>query len=160
MKKDVSHQYQQETGRHPVIATMAAESMLRKVSWLKNGCNAFDAAEPKSTPMAFWTEQDVLRYIKMKNLPMASIYGDIVEKSDGKLMTTGAHRTGCMFCLFGCHHEKQPNRIQRLYYTHPKIYNYILDKLGFREVMEYMGIPCQPVIDKQLYLDFGDNGSR
>lgn len=154
MKKDVSHQYQKETGLHPIIGTMAEESLLRKVTWLKNGCNAFDATEPKSTPMAFWTEQDVLRYIRQKSLPMASIYGDIVEGPDGKLHTTGARRTGCMFCLFGINHEKQPNRIQRLYYTHRKIYDYILDKLGFREVMEYMGVPYAPVVDKQLYLDF------
>lgn len=156
MKKDVSHAYQKETGRHPIIGTLAAESMLRRISWLKNGCNAFDATEPKSTPMAFWTEQDVLQYIKKMQIPISPIYGEIVEGNDGKLKTTGAQRTGCMYCLFGIHHEKQPNRIQRLYYTHPKIYRYILDNLGFREVMGYMGVPYEPVIDKQLYLKFGD----
>jgi len=147
MKKNVSHKYQAETGLHPIIGTMAEESLLRKVSWLKNGCNAFNAAEPKSTPMAFWTEQDVLKYIKLQNIPIASIYGDIIECADGKLKTTGAKRTGCMFCLFGIHHEKEPNRIQRLYFTHRKIYDYILDKLGFREVMEWLGVPYKPVID-------------
>ena len=147
MKKDVSHKYQKETGLHPIIGTMAEESLLRKVSWLKNGCNAFDAAEPKSTPMAFWTEQDVLRYIKLQNIPMASVYGEIIEGADGKLKTTGAHRTGCMFCLFGIQHEKEPNRIQRLYFTHRKIYDYILDKLGFKEVMEWIGVPYKPVFD-------------
>lgn len=147
MKKDISHQYQRETGNHPIIGTMAEESLLRKVTWLKNGCNAFDSREPKSTPMAFWTEQDVLQYIKAKNIPMAPIYGNIVEGKNGKLMTTGAHRTGCMFCLFGINHEKQPNRIQRLYFTHRKIYDYILNNLGFKDVMEFMGLPYKPVFD-------------
>lgn len=156
MKKDVSKAYQAETGRHPIIGTLAAESLLRRISWLKNGCNAFDATEPKSTPMAFWTEQDVLSYIKRMGILISPIYGDIVEGRDGKLKTTGAQRTGCMYCLFGIHHEKQPNRIQRLYYSHPKIYNYILDKLGFREVMDFMKIPYEPVIDKQLMMDFGE----
>ena len=152
MKKDVSHEYQKETGLHPIIGTLASESMLRKMSWLKTGCNAFDASEPKSTPMAFWTEQDVLEYIRVKNITISPIYGEIVNTGgDGRLMTTGANRTGCMFCLFGIHHEKQPNRIQRLYYQHPKIYDYILDKLGFREVMEYMHIPYEPVPD--LFLE-------
>lgn len=159
MKKDVSHKYQKETGLHPIIGTMAEESLLRKVSWLKNGCNAFDAAEPKSTPMAFWTEQDVLRYIKLQNIPMASVYGEIVEGADGKLKTTGTHRTGCMFCLFGIHHEKEPNRIQRLYFTHRKIYDYILDKLGFREVMEWIGVPYKPVFDLFNYKE-DDNGKE
>ena len=54
---------------------------------------------------------------------------------------------------FGINHEKQPNRIQRLYHTHTKIYHYILDKLSFREVMDYMGVPYEPVIDRQLKLD-------
>ena len=148
MKKDVSKEYQTMTGRHPIIGTLAQESMLRRVNWLKKGCNAFYAKEPKSTPMAFWTQQDVLRYIQMKQIPISPIYGDIVEGRDGRLKTTGEERTGCMFCLFGIHHEPQPNRIQRLYYTHPKIYDYIMDKLGFREVMR---IPHEPVPD--LFLE-------
>ena len=42
-------------------ATMAAESNLRKQEYLKHGCNAFDTKRPSSTPMGFWTEQDVLQ---------------------------------------------------------------------------------------------------
>ena len=147
MKKSVSHRYERETQSHPIIGTLAAESLLRRQAWMKNGCNAFDSSNPKSTPMAFWTEQDVLEYIRVKQLPISPIYGEIVQGADGRLKTTGAQRTGCIFCLFGIHHEKQPNRIQRLYYSHPKIYDYILDKLGFREVMEYMRIPYEPVPD-------------
>ena len=42
---------------------MASESRLRKEQWLIHGCNAFDTKRPRSQPMSFWTEQDVLEYI-------------------------------------------------------------------------------------------------
>ena len=69
--------------------------------------------------MSFWTEQDVLAYLKMTGIPYASVYGEIVEEN-GRLTTTGAKRTGCMFCMFGVHLEKKPNRFQRMALTHPK----------------------------------------
>lgn len=43
---------------------MAQESNLRTQQWLKNGCNGFEMKNPTSNPMSFWTEQDVLQYIK------------------------------------------------------------------------------------------------
>ena len=42
MKKRPFHKYQKETGQMPIVATMADESMMRKNSWMKYGCNAFD----------------------------------------------------------------------------------------------------------------------
>jgi len=65
MKKNPAHKYVAETGRYPMTGEQASESKLRTNAWLKHGCNGFDLAEPKSTPMATWTEQDVLLYIKM-----------------------------------------------------------------------------------------------
>jgi hypothetical protein len=53
----------------------------------------------------------------------------------------GYERTGCVYCLFGIHLESCPNRIQRLKETHPKLYNYCLDKLGIKEILEYMNVP-------------------
>ena len=50
-----------------------------------------------------------------------------------------------MYCLFGIQFDKEPNRIQQLAQTHPQMYQYILDKLGFREVMDFMKIPYEPV---------------
>lgn len=64
MKKNPSHTYMRETGRKPIAAQMASESRLRTQKWLQNGCNAFDSKNPISNPMSFWTEQDVLLYIK------------------------------------------------------------------------------------------------
>ena len=145
MKKDTAHKYGKQTGRKPIIATMAYESQLRKMAWLKNGCNSFDATNPVSTPMSFWTEQDVLRYIKESNIPYASVYGDIKQDKNGKYYTTGCNRTGCVFCGFGCHLEKEPNRFQRLKQTHPKLWSYCMKPwdeggLGMKEVLDYIGV--------------------
>ena len=64
MKKKPAHDYENKTGRKPIIATMATESVMRTQKWLQEGCNAFNVTRPHSKPMSFWTEQDVLLYIK------------------------------------------------------------------------------------------------
>lgn len=139
MKKTPVHKYGKETGRKPIIGIMATEGQQRLNSWLKTGCNAFDSSKPISAPMSFWTEQDVLEYIVKFNLEYAKVYGDIVF-DDEKYSTTGVDRTGCMFCMFGCHLEKEPNRFQRMKETHPRQYDYCMNKLGLREVLEYIGV--------------------
>jgi len=63
MKKKPMNKYSKKTDRHPIMATMAEESRLREGKWLKSGCNSFQSKNPDSTPMAFWLEQDVLRYL-------------------------------------------------------------------------------------------------
>jgi len=93
MKKDPCKQYEKETGNHPIIGVMAVESSKRVQDYLKFGCNAFDAKRPISRPLGFWTEQDILQYIVSRNLPYASVYGDIIEV-DGSLKLTGLDRTG------------------------------------------------------------------
>lgn len=143
MKKQPSHNYMHETGRKPITAQMASESRLRTQKWLQHGCNAFDAKNPISNPMSFWTEQGVLKYIKDNNLPIASVYGDIVVKNNGlqgqvnihdylndyrecEYCTTGCDRTGCMFCGYGLHLDKSPNRFERMAITHPNSYDYLM----------------------------------
>lgn len=140
MKKAPFIAYEKRTGRVGFVGNMASESSLRRQSYLRNGCNAFENNRPISMPIGFWTDQDVLSYIKMFRLEIASVYGDIIEEN-GKLKTTGADRTGCVFCGFGLHLEKEPNRFQRLEKTHPQLHAYCMDKLGFKDVCEYMGIP-------------------
>jgi len=127
---------------------MACESRLRKKEWLINGCNAFNKDNPTSQPISFWTEQDVLQYIKQFNIPYASVYGDIVTDKNGKLYTTGCDRTGCVFCGFGCHLEKEPNRFQRLKQTHPKLWEYCMKPvseggLGMKEVLKYINVKIE-----------------
>ena len=136
MKKNPIKQYDKKVGKIAFLATMASESRLRTQSWLASGCNAFYLERPMSRPMSFWTEQDVLTYIKRNNLKLAGIYGEIVPKSlqlsfdcfscDEKLCTTGCDRTGCIFCGFGTHLEKGESRFQRLKRTHPKLYQYCI----------------------------------
>ena len=123
-----------------IVGTMACESLRRQTSYLKTGCNAYNKRDPTSQPMSFWTEQDVLSYLKMTGIPYASIYGEIIEKN-GKLTTTGVKRSGCMFCMFGVHLEKEPNRFQRMEVTHPKQYDFCVQKLGCGEVLDYLNIP-------------------
>ena len=148
MKKKPVKKYEKETGRTPIIATMACESQNRKTAWLKNGCNAYESKRPTSQPMSFWTEQDVLQYIKENNLPYASVYGDIIEDEKGKLKTTGCARTGCVFCAFGCHLEKEPNRFQRLKQTHPNLWEYCMKDwenggLGMKNVLDYINVKTE-----------------
>lgn len=178
MKKNPIRQYEKSTNRKPFIGTMAQESRNRYISWLKSGCNAFDAKKPTSQPLSFWTDQDIYHYIKEFNVPYCSVYGDIVidEKVDGenilegqinlidylgdyseedRLTTTGCDRTGCIFCMFGCHLEKEPNRFQRLKETHPRQYEYCInggeyneegmwqpskEGLGLGKVLDYIGV--------------------
>ena len=148
MKKKPAQQFEKKSGLHPIIATMACESQLRKTEWRKKGCNAFDSIRPTSQPMSFWLEQDVLEYIKRYHLPYASIYGDIETDGNGAYRTTGCARTGCVFCGFGCHNEKEPNRFQRLRQTHPKLWDYCMKSwdsggLGMKRVLDYIGVKTE-----------------
>jgi len=139
-KKRPIHAYQKETGLMPIIGTMACESMRRQSAYLDNGCNGFHKKSPSSQPLSFWTEQDILAYLKLTKIPYASVYGDIVEEK-GKLTTTGIRRSGCMYCMFGVHLEKGPNRFQRMAQTHPKQYDLCINKLGCGKVLDYIGVP-------------------
>lgn len=161
MKKGIVKKYAKETGRVGITGQMASESMLRKANWIKYGCNMFEAKTPISNPMSFWTEQDVLQYIKENDIEICSVYGDIVvdEEVDGqmritdfgmnevekpKYKTTGCNRTGCMFCGFGCHLEKEgEGRFERMKVTHPKQYEWIMKPwdeggLGYKEVIDWI----------------------
>lgn len=141
MKKTPAHKYFRQTGRVPILGTLAEESRLRTQQWLKYGCNAFSNKIPISTPLAFWTEQDILLYLKTFDIPYASVYGEIKQDESGKLYMTGCQRTGCMFCAYGVHLEQSPNRFQRLSKTHPKQYEYIMHKLGMGKVLDWLKIP-------------------
>lgn len=125
MKKNPTHEFEKRTGKHPVIGTLADESSLRLQKWLANGCNAFDNNRPVSQPLSFWREQDILEYILTHELDFAEVYGDVVYDGES-YYTTGVDRTGCMFCGFGCHLEKSPNRFEKMKKTHPSQYEYCL----------------------------------
>lgn len=166
MKKNPMHSYESASRRKPMVAMMAGESRLRKVNWMKTGCNAFEGKHPMGKPMSFWTEQDVLRFIVSRQIPIASVYGEIVA-SDGEndydstladcpLHCTGCQRTGCMFCGFGAHLERGETRFERMKRTHPKHYDFCINGgefdpadglwqpnekgLGYGRVLDYVGV--------------------
>jgi 3'-phosphoadenosine 5'-phosphosulfate sulfotransferase (PAPS reductase)/FAD synthetase len=130
MKKRPSKLYEKETNKHPIIGTMTYESTNRKTKWLKDGCNAFETKRPISAPMSFWTEQDIFKYLYEFGVDYCPVYGSIIitdRQTDRQLYScTGCDRTGCIFCGFGCHLEKEPNRFQRLQKTHPRQYDYCI----------------------------------
>lgn len=164
MKKSPLHEYEKKTGRKArITGTMAEESLMRQSQWLSHGCNSFEGDHPSSNPLSFWTEQDALQYIRETNLPICSVYGDVVpdyektEEMEGqmdiadlglindnrKFKTTGCDRTGCMFCGYGCHLEGSPSRFERMKETHPKQYEYIMKPvseggLGYKEVIDWI----------------------
>ena len=81
MKKKPFDRYEKSSGKRPFLGTMACESGLRRKNYLQYGCNAFFSKRPKSTPLGFWTEQDVLEYIVKYGLDYASCYGEIVQEN-------------------------------------------------------------------------------
>lgn len=139
MKKEPSKRYEKETGKKPFIGTLANESLLRLQSYMKTGCNGFNSKRPISTPLGFWTEQDILHYIYTNKINICSVYGDVI-KVDELYKTTLRDRTGCVFCGFGVHKETYPNRYQKLEITHPKLHDYCMNSLGFKDVCEFMKI--------------------
>jgi 3'-phosphoadenosine 5'-phosphosulfate sulfotransferase (PAPS reductase)/FAD synthetase len=146
MKKKPFHGYEKKENSVPIVGTMASESFLRQSEWLKSGCNAFNSKKPMGKPLSFWTENDILHYLVREPIEYASVYGEIVDEFDQimtrerslmfpelRLHTTGCSRTGCQFCMFGCHLEKGENRFQRMKYTHPRRYEYCIRGGGFDE---------------------------
>ena len=154
MKKSVAKHYEKQSGKHPFIGTMAEESTTRKTAWIRSGCNAFYSDRPISSPISFWKKSDVLECLYKYNIPyVKEIYGDIVCEN-GIYTTTKQKRTGCIFCGFGCHLEKEPNKFQTLAVLEPKLYDYCMrggtydesgkwvpDKgLGMAKVLDFINV--------------------
>lgn len=138
LKKKPFKKWEKENKKYPIVGTMADEGGARREAYLRTGCNSFKNG--KSQPMGFWTEQDVLEYIVVNNLEIANVYGDVIKDENEMWKTTGEKRTGCVFCGFGVHLEKEPNRFQRLKETHPKLHNYCINNLNMGEVLDYINV--------------------
>lgn len=134
LKKKPFREYEKRTGKKPIIATLAVESLTRESSYLKHGCNNFDKGV--CTPLGFWTENDILEYIVKKDVKIASVYGDIV-KYDSEYKLTGEQRTGCVACILGMEYDR--DRILRLKEIEPKKYDYVVNRLGFKKVLDFLG---------------------
>lgn len=142
MKKDPMARYEKETGRAAMVGTMAADSKAREKVYLQTGCNAFDAKHPRSMPMGFWTETDVLEALRRHDIPYPSVYGNIVESAAGRPQFDGVHSTGCLFCVFGLHMEGQPNRFQQLRESHSHLFRFCMDRLGLGNVLDFIRAGC------------------
>jgi 3'-phosphoadenosine 5'-phosphosulfate sulfotransferase (PAPS reductase)/FAD synthetase len=129
LKKNPSHDYIKRTGRAQYLGLMASDSMRRRLLIMQYGCNSYEQGVPRSLPLAYWLENDIWDYIKTREIPYCPIYD------------MGYDRTGCVFCMFGIHKEGEPNRFQRMCHTHPKLYDYSINKLGCGKVLDYIGIP-------------------
>lgn len=158
MKKHPFKQYYRDTGFMPFIAITQDESFRREHQYEKTGCNVFDVDSPKSQPLAFWTKQDILRYVVENDIAICPVYGDIIQLLDGTYILTGEQRTGCMFCAFGAHLEDCPNRFQRMEKSHPKHYAYCMKPtsekgLGMAKVLDFVGVPYK---NEQLRMELGN----
>ena len=136
MKLKPIAEYVKKTGRVPIMGTTASESALRAQKFLQYGFYNLEGKKAQCTPMSIWTDDDVWEYIHRFNLPYCKIYD------------MGYDRTGCVFCMFGAHLDKEPNRSQKLQRTHPDLWRYCMKPyddggLGLREVLEFMGIPYE-----------------
>jgi 3'-phosphoadenosine 5'-phosphosulfate sulfotransferase (PAPS reductase)/FAD synthetase len=146
-KKKPLKNFEKQSGKYPIIGTMAADSEKRKRDYLKKGCNVFEGKNIQSNPIAFWTEKDVWDYIKKYDVPYSKWYD------------MGYKRSGCFQCLFGIHLEAEPNRIQMMQKTHPKLYKHCIEDLHYDKVLSFLGIPyttterqeclCIPINDKR-----------
>jgi 3'-phosphoadenosine 5'-phosphosulfate sulfotransferase (PAPS reductase)/FAD synthetase len=121
LKKNILKKYEKDTGRKPIVGTMAVDSQTRRLSYLNHGCNAFGLHQ--SRPLSIFTEADVWRCLKA-GIPYCNVYD------------CGEDRTGCLFCMFGIHNDW--DRFERIKVRHPKLYTYCMENLGIREVLEFI----------------------
>jgi 3'-phosphoadenosine 5'-phosphosulfate sulfotransferase (PAPS reductase)/FAD synthetase len=128
LKKSPAKAYEKKSGLKPFLGTMACDSHLRRQSYLKHQCNMMGGKD-QSRPLSVWTQDDIWAYIRTNSLPYSCIYD------------MGVKNTGCVFCMFGVHLEAEPNRFQRMKTSHPKLWNYCINKLKCGEVLDYINIP-------------------
>lgn len=102
---------------------------------------------PKSMPLGFWRQTDLLEYLVTRQLPYPACYGEIVKRN-GVYVTTEEKRTGCMCCLAGISKEYNApeNRFQRMQRYNPNHFKLAMTSLedggyGMKEVLEYMKFP-------------------
>lgn len=126
LKKNLAKKAESTLGV-PFVGVRADEGMQRRLAYMHTGCNGWHLRRPVSSPLAFWTHDDIEHYIKQNNLDYCPVYD------------MGYTRTGCIFCGFGVHMET-PNRFELLRKTHPKLWTYCMDKLKMRRVLRYCKI--------------------
>ena len=160
LKEKPCNDYAKETGRYPYMGLMASEGGRRQKALMMHGCNYISPGTKRSAPFAIFDRDDLLHLtlemdawyhdhwqefsdIHLDTI-VPAIYGKIDRGTDGKLMTTGAQRTGCSVCCFGLHMEARPHRFDKLYQTNPKEWEFWMITMGLSDVLDYIGVEWQP----------------
>lgn len=128
-KKRPMKLYEKISNNRPFLGLLAKDSSLRMVSYLQTGCNSYTIGHERSSPLGFWNDSDIWEYINTFNIPYSDIY------------KMGYQRTGCMFCMFGIHLDNSPNRFELMSTTHPNQYEYCMNILKCRDILEFLKIP-------------------
>jgi hypothetical protein len=141
LKKNPAKLYDKETGRAPMTGEMAADSNTRTTNYLARGCNYY-GKQHKSTPIGFWTRQDVFEYLLKFNVPYCSIYGEIKrDPTTNLLYTTKEQHTGCGGCMFGIQYEEEDNnRFTRMKVDDRVHYDMYINSFGQGKVLDFMGV--------------------
>lgn len=84
LKKEPLSTYQKETGRKPYSGMMASEGGYRGSI---PQCNAYGSKKPMSSPMLFWTEDDVWEYVRRFNVDICEVYYDRLVQDGETIMT-------------------------------------------------------------------------
>ena len=100
-------------------------------------------------------------YVPVQSI-VPEIYGEITQRSNGELYTTGAQRTGCSMCGFGIHLEERPHRFDKLRERNYKEWEFWMyrcctdpktgENYGWGRVLDYIGVPWEDVPAVQLNL--------
>jgi len=118
-----------------ITGVRCSESRNRRLAWIMQGAvyNATSKGTWIANPLAFWTSEDVARYLSENGLTVLS--PDTVQGG-----------SGCVTCMFGCQaraKEGTLNAMQELATLNPKMHRAALDEWGYRAVLDYLGIPYE-----------------
>lgn len=183
LKEKPCDEWAKENNSVPFLGLMASEGGRREKSLKLHGCNYWGKSTIRSAPFAIFTRDDLLRLAlemdewwrthKDRFMPsksdvnvdtiVPSIYGEIKEV-EGKLMTTGAQRTGCSMCGFGIHLEKRPHRFDMLRMRNEKEWDFYMNHLcvdengieyGWGLVLDYIGVGWRdiPISFEQIKIE-------
>lgn len=116
---------------------MSDGKIRRGVILRNNGC--FFKEKKTLSPLAYFTEQDVLEYILLYDVPYCQeIYGEIKRNKKGNLYTTLEQHTGCKCCLFGISMDRE--RIVRLRKKEPLFVENLFKYTQYKQILDLLKI--------------------
>lgn len=157
LKEKPSNDWAKAHNSVPYLGLMASEGGRREKALMMHGCNYFGESTIRSAPFAIFDRQDVLRLALELDVPVPEIYGRIVREPSGLLRTTKAQRTGCSMCGFGIHLDKRPHTFDLLYDRNPKEWEFWMHKVGWGEVLDYIGVEWRQTERQQTMFDLVDS---